>query len=116
MIMKSKAAESFSLFLAALLLLPTLALPTGVAAKTKTSAIEGMSYNVNSSLIDNLKLLVGKKVSVTLNSGKVFVGRIKDIGSHLVHLEKLDGKDHFDALIRIQDIGAIDARFRKIER
>jgi hypothetical protein len=31
-------------------------------------------------------------------------------------LEKLDGKDHFDALLRIENISAIDTRFRNIQR
>jgi hypothetical protein len=41
---------------------------------------------------------------------------VKGVGDHLVHLEKLAGKEHFDALIRIDRIDAIDARFRQIQR
>jgi len=33
-----------------------------------------------------------------------------------MHLEKLGHKDYFDALIRIESIVAIEARFRKLER
>jgi hypothetical protein len=33
-----------------------------------------------------------------------------------MHLEKLDGKDYFDALLRIDNISAIDTRFRDIQR
>jgi len=86
------------------------------AAKTEIAAIEGMRYNVNFSLHDNLKLLMGKKVYVTLSSGKTFAGYIKELGDHLVHLEKLDGKSYFDALVRIEDISAIDAKFRDVQR
>ncbi|MBW2250084.1 MAG: hypothetical protein JRF60_05515, partial [Deltaproteobacteria bacterium] len=75
-------------------------------------AIKGISYNVNSSLADNLKSLIGKKVYVTLDSGKTFAGLVKEVGNHLMHLEKLDGKDYFDALLRIENISAIDTRFR----
>jgi len=91
-------------------------LPTEAKAKTKVIAIEGISYNVNSSLADNLKSLVSKKVYVTLDSGKTFAGFVKEVGDHLMHLEKLDGKDHFDALLRIENISAIDTRFRNIQR
>lgn len=85
-------------------------------AKTEIAAIEGMKYNVNFSLHDNLKSLMGRNVYVTLSSGKTFAGYIKEVGDHLVHLEKLDGKSYFDALIRIEDISAIDAKFRDVQR
>lgn len=93
-----------------------LAVPADADAIQKIVAIEGAKYNVSASFADNLKSFVGKKVSVTLNSGKSFVGFVKEVGNHLVHLEKLDGKEYFDALIRIESISAIDASFRKIQR
>jgi small nuclear ribonucleoprotein (snRNP)-like protein len=67
-------------------------------------------------LTDNLKSLIGKKISVTLDSGKTFTGFVKAVGEHLLHLEKLDGKEYFDALLRIENISAIDTRIRDIER
>jgi small nuclear ribonucleoprotein (snRNP)-like protein len=87
-----------------------------VGAQSNVVAIEGINYNVDSSLADNLKSLSGKRVYVTLDSGKTFSGTIKGVGNHLVHLEKLDGKEFFDALIRIESISAIDTRFRDIKR
>ena len=113
---KSKMLGSVGLALAILFYVTILMLPTEVVAKTKVVAIEGISYNVNSSLADNLKSLIGKKVYVTLDSGKTFTGFVKEVGNHLMHLEKLDGKDYFDALIRIENISAIDTRFRNIQR
>ena len=91
-------------------------LPRVAEAKAKIVTIEGISYNVNSSLADNLKSLVGKKVYVTLDSGKTFTGFVKEVGNHLMHLEKLDGNEYFDALIRLENISAIDTRFRNIKR
>jgi hypothetical protein len=85
-------------------------------AGAKVAAIEGMAYNVGASLQDNLKSLVGKKVYVTLDSGKTFAGIVKEVGNNFVHLEKLDGKDFFDALIRTEDISAVDAKFRDFQR
>ena len=93
-----------------------LAFPANVAAKRNIVAVEGAKYNAGASLADNLKSFVGKQVSVTLDSGKVFVGFVKEVGNHLVHLEKLDGKEFYDALIRIDSISAIDARFRQLQR
>ena len=90
--------------------------PLNVDAKQELSAVEGAAYNVHSSLSENLKTFMGKKVYVTLDCGKVFAGYVKEIGEHLVHLEKLDGKDYFDALIPINRISAIDTRFRQPKR
>ena len=102
--------------LAMVLSLSFLMLPEKIEAKAKVVAIEGMNYNVNSSVQDNLKSLIGKKVYVSLNSGKTLSGFVKKVGNHVIHLEKLDGKDFFDALIRIENISAIEARFREYQR
>jgi hypothetical protein len=93
-----------------------LAFGSRVQAQPKVVGVEGVNYNANASMADNLKSLTGKRVVITLNSGKAFTGNVKDVGSHLVHLEKLEGKEYFDALILIQDISAIDTRFRADQR
>jgi len=113
---KAGVLSSAGIWPAMLFLVAALSFPAGVDAKAKVAAIEGMSYNVESSLEDNLKSLVGKKVYVTLTSGKTMAGLVKSVGNHLIHLEKLDGRDFFDALIRIESISAIDARFRDFQR
>ena len=116
MMKKSMIGVSVGLTLTILFYAAMLILPANVEAATKVVAIEGISYNVNSSLADNLKSLTGKKVYVTLASGETLAGLVKEVGEHLMHLEKLDGKDYFDALIRIENINAINTRFRNIQR
>ena len=116
MMRKSKMVGSVGLALTILFYVTIFMLPMEAEATTKVVAIEGISYNVNFSLADNLKSLIGKKVSVTLDSGKTFTGFVKEVGNHLMHLEKLDGKEYFDALLRIENISAIDTRFRNTER
>lgn len=91
-------------------------LPSITAAKGKVVPIQGVTFDVNSSMKDNLKSLVGKRVYVNLNSGKAFSGILKAVGKRLIHIEKLDGKDYFDALIKIENINAIDTRFREFKR
>ena len=113
---KAKILSSLGITVAVLFLVVYFTLPKEAVAKSKVVAIEGMSYNVNSSMLDNLKSLVGKKVSVTTVSGKTFTGFVKKVGTHLVHLEKLEGKDYFDALVRIENISAIEAMFRNYQR
>ena len=113
---KSKMVCSVGFALVILFYVAMVMLPTGAEAKSKVVDIEGVSYNANSSIADNLKSLIGKKVYVTLDSGKTFAGFVKEVGNHLMHLEKLERKDYFDALIRIESISAIDTRFRDIQR
>jgi hypothetical protein len=112
---KAKIRSSAGITIAILFLAVFFALPAQVEAKSKVIAIEGMNYNVNFSLQDNLKSLVGKKVLVSCVSGKTLSGFVKKVGNHLIHLEKLGGQEYFDALIRIEDICAVEAQFRKIQ-
>ena len=113
---KAKIQSSTGIMIAVLFLVVFFALPAQVEAKSKVVAIEGMTYNVNSSMEDNLKLLIGKKVIVSCVSGKTLSGFVKKVGNHLIHLEKLGGQEFFDALIRIENICAVEAQFRKIQR
>jgi hypothetical protein len=89
-----------------------LVFPLGGEALPKAAADQAVSYNVNASMADNLKSLTDKRVLVTLSSGKSLAGTVKAVGDHLLHLEKLEGKEFFDALILIQDIEAIETRIR----
>lgn len=115
--MKSLKVLCFvGVMLAVLFSVSVLTLPEEAGAQAKVVTIQGMKYQVGASMQDNLKSLVDKKVYVTLASGKTFSGFIKEVGDHLLHLEKLEGKDFFDALIRIEDISAVDAKFRNFER
>ena len=112
---KAQIPNAIGITIAILFLVVFFALPAQVEAKSKVVAIEGMSYNVNASMGDNLKSLVGKKVLVTCASGKTLSGFVKKVGNHLIHIEKLGGKEYFDALIRIENICAVEAQFRKIQ-
>lgn len=116
MMKRAKKLGSVGIVLAIVISAAVLTVPLEAGAKAEVAAIEGMKYHVGASLQDNLKSLVRKKVYVTLDSGQTFAGFVKEVGNHFVHLEKLDGKEFFDALIRIEDISAIDAKFRDFQR
>lgn len=113
---KTKTLGLLGIAIAVLLATVLFTLPKEAVAKPKVVAIEGMSYNVNASLTDNLKALVGQQVSVTTVAGQTLSGSVKEVGMHLIHLEKLKGKDYYDALIRIDTINAIEAKFRNYQR
>lgn len=85
-------------------------------AEAKSAApIEGAKFNVSVSLKDNLKSLIGKDVVVNLRSGKTHQGFVKAVGDDFVHLEKLSGRDFYDALVRIADISSIELKFRDMK-
>jgi len=63
----------------------------------------------------NLKIYAGKDVFVHLRSGKTIQGYVKSVGNDFLHLEKLAGRDFYDVLIRMDDIGAIEVKFRDMK-
>jgi hypothetical protein len=84
-----------------------------VEAQTKkVTPLEGVQFDTSLTMADNLKTYMGKDLTIHLRSGKSLQGYVKTVGSGLLHLEKLAGKDFYDALIRIEDISAIEAKFR----
>jgi small nuclear ribonucleoprotein (snRNP)-like protein len=93
----------------------SLFLPMAGAQAKSVTPIEGVKFEVQNALGDNLKLFVGKDVHVHLRSGKTFQGYVKSVGDHFVHLEKLAGRDFYDVLIRIEDISAIEVKFRDLK-
>lgn len=91
-----------------------ISIPATVQARS-LSLVEGAGFNVSGSIADNLQAYMGKDVVIYLRSGKYFQGYVKAIGNNLIHVEKIAGKDFYDALIRIDDITAIEARFREMK-
>jgi len=86
------------------------------AQQKKVTALEGVKFDTAASLADNLKVYAGKNIFVHLRSGKTFEGYVKSVGNGLLHLEKLGGgRDFYDALIRIEEISAIEAKFRDMK-
>ena len=75
-----------------------------------------VEYNLDLSFEDNLSLFKGKRVHLSLTSGQVLAGMLKDVKGNLVHLEKVAQRDYFDALIRIESICAMDAQFRGLDQ
>ncbi|MDD5223469.1 MAG: hypothetical protein PHE84_05725 [bacterium] len=74
---------------------------------------EVAQLNVNFTVADNLTALKGKTVTVDLSSGQSLSGTVKDVKNGLVYLEKLVGKEFYDALVVIEDISAVELRVRK---
>jgi hypothetical protein len=85
------------------------------AQQKKVADLEGVKFDLSASLADNIKAFVGKDMFIHLKSGKTMQGYVKSVGNGLLHLEKLTGKDFYDALVKIEDISAIEAKFRDMK-
>lgn len=99
----------------ALLMTGTLLFTPGRVVAEVTD-LPGVGYDVSASLGENLKSLAGKKIHLSLVGGANLTGTVKAVGNDLLHLEKLEGKEYFDALVRIGEITQIDTRFRDQQR
>lgn len=73
---------------------------------------EYVQLNAAIPLADNLIALKGKTVTISLTSGQIMTGVVKDVQSNLLHLEKLSQKEFYDAIIRVDLIVAIEVRVR----
>jgi sRNA-binding regulator protein Hfq len=52
------------------------------------------------------------KVKVHLRSGFILFGRVGEVADHHLLLTHIDTRDFFDAVIRIEEIAAIEAQAR----
>lgn len=113
--MKSVAQSTLVAVMVIMLFAAIYFISPGTAQARSAVAIESAKFDTASSIKDNLKIYIGKDVVVHLRSGKSFQGYVKAIGDHMIHMEKLSGKDFYDALIRIEDITAFEAKFRDLK-
>lgn len=61
---------------------------------------------------DVLRARIGKPVTLVLRSGKEYGGTIGEVRGQAVVLKSLSGKEFSDALIRLDDVSAIEIRNR----
>ena len=86
---------------------------TGTSAKAEdTKKKETVQYNLNMSFTDNLSTFAGKRVNITPKSGQVISGKVKQVKNNMLHLEKITQRNYYDALIKTDEIAAMDAQFR----
>jgi hypothetical protein len=112
---KTAKVALFALVLSVVFGAASLTVPCDAMAQTQAQSAQDMSFNTSGSFKDNIKTFVGKDVYVSLRSGKIYQGYVKSVGDHLLHLEKIAGKDFYDALIRLEDISALEVKFRGLK-
>lgn len=81
------------------------ALPVGAAEPKVT-------LNETSTIKDVLSQHVGKRVSVRTDAGETLDGTVVKVTAQLVHIEKLAGKEFFDAVVRIDRISSVTFRMK----
>lgn len=66
------------------------------------------SYGIREILSAN----VGKRVAIKTGAGESLEGTVTKVGTHLVHISRLTGKDFYDAVVVIDKIDAAILRVR----
>ncbi len=107
-----KVKKVGSVGLVLVILFSAMFVTSSAKAVAQVVAQEGVKFEVSQSMRDNLKTFIGKNLYISLKSGKTYQGILKSVGDHLIHLEKVSERNFFDALIRIDDISAIEVQFR----
>ncbi len=60
----------------------------------------------------SLERQIGQEVGVKLLCGEEVSGTVSKIGDLLIHLSALEGREHYDAAIRLDQISAVIVRVR----
>ena len=96
-----------------LLLLATTSWDGGeISAKETKNVKDSIDFNVGVTFEANLAMFKGRSVTLYLTSGQTLSGKVKVIDNNQLPLERLSGKEFYDALIRLDRIEALDARVR----
>jgi len=77
------------------------------------SAQQQRVFDTGASVQDNLQRYMGERVILRLVSGSELDGTVESVGTDVVHVSQLSGNwANYDALVRIDQIGALIARAR----
>ncbi|MHA1941310.1 MAG: hypothetical protein ACW97P_06260 [Candidatus Hodarchaeales archaeon] len=102
-----KIRKAFSLEVRATTFLVVTSMIISLTATAVTAAGYDIKFSDDASLQTSLLQFQGKSVEVRLKSGDQLSGRLSNVGSHVILLKELQGKEFYDALVRIDEIGAV---------
>lgn len=107
--------KAISIMLAVAMALGALMLgaPVRSMAAAEIVAVEGANFNLQMGMDENLRMYIGKSVTLHLSTGTEITGKVKAVDHGFVHIESLAGRDFYDALIRTDQIIAVMAKFRQ---
>jgi len=92
-----------------------LLLPVALVLALITAAVaqEAKMSIVNEDTIRTvLAKQVSKQVTLKLDSGEELSGVVRTVGEHVVHVEKIAGKEFFDAIVDLDEVAAVILRVR----
>ncbi len=95
--------KTSSLFLSAILLI-------AMSAAVPAAPLAVGASDTVASVVSAQK---GARVTLKLKSGQELTGMVRSVGSGLVHLGELSGKEFFDAAVNLGDIEAVVVRVRE---
>ena len=74
-----------------------------------------MKLSTHESMSETLLRAKNEKAAVTvyLQSGAAFCGKVGDVGDYWLVLAKLEGREFYDAVVKIGDINALQVRARE---
>jgi len=80
-----------------------------LAALAQDAKLEVKSSDTVKSVLERM---VGKRVSVVLTSGPELSGVVNSVGDKVVLLTQLTGREYFDGVVNIDQIGAVIVKTR----
>src|SRR3989338_2376484 len=83
---------------------------TGLIAATSSAVFaDGVMFEVKASatISDVLQENTGKRAALKLVSGEEVEGTITQVGSSMVHVSRLAGKEFYDAVVSLDKISAV---------
>lgn len=97
------SVRSFLVFAAVVLV----GVPSAFAEETKLEVNDPNAIKVN------LEKLAGQSVTLRMSSGEELAGVVAEVGSSAVHLTSLTGKEFYDAVVRLDQVGAVIMRVKR---
>ncbi len=87
---------------------------TLATAPVTTVSAQAAKFELKASttIADILRERIGKRTTIRMQSGEDIEGTVVMVGNSVVHVEKLAGKDFYDAAISLDRISAVMMRVR----
>lgn len=89
-----------------------LVLGFSLLAATQAAAQGGDAGMPAGDIPEVLRARVGKPVTLLLRSGKEYGGTVGEVRGQSVVLKSLSGKEFYDAIVRLDDVSAVEIRNR----
>jgi hypothetical protein len=89
-----------------------LVLLIGAALAVPAAAAE-LKIGANDTVQNVLAAQKGARVTVRVRSGQEITGVVKDVGSRVVQLGAVSGKDFFDAVVPLEAVDAVFIRTKE---